>query len=78
MPTIFTKDGYRFFFYSNDHEPIHVHVRRGGSEAVLDVSSEIAVRASIGMKPKELRRAIELADEHRQLIIESWNEHLNR
>lgn len=78
MPTIFTKDGYRFFFYSNDHEPIHVHVRRGGGEAVLDVSSEIAVRESIGMKPQELRRAIELAEEHRHLIIESWNEHLNR
>ena len=35
MPTIFEKDGFRFFFYSNDHRPIHVHVRYGGGEAVL-------------------------------------------
>ena len=28
MPTIFEQEGYRFFFYSNDHEPIHVHVQR--------------------------------------------------
>ena len=27
MPIIFEQDGFKFFFYSNDHEPIHVHVR---------------------------------------------------
>jgi len=26
MPTIFVFFGYRFLFYSNDHEPVHVHV----------------------------------------------------
>jgi hypothetical protein len=30
MPTVFIKDGFRFFFYSNEHRPIHVHVRKGG------------------------------------------------
>ncbi|HTA94655.1 MAG TPA: DUF4160 domain-containing protein, partial [Verrucomicrobiae bacterium] len=30
MPTIFEKDGFKFFFYSNEHRPIHVHVRYGG------------------------------------------------
>jgi hypothetical protein len=34
MPTILEKDGYPFFFYSNEHCPIHVHVRYGGGEAV--------------------------------------------
>ncbi|HAE38807.1 MAG TPA: hypothetical protein DCG57_09235 [Candidatus Riflebacteria bacterium] len=28
MPVIFEKDGYKFFFYSNEHDPVHVHVRR--------------------------------------------------
>lgn len=37
MPTVFEKDGYRFFFYSNEHEPIHVHVRYGEGEAVFSV-----------------------------------------
>jgi len=26
MPQLFTLFGLRFMFYSNDHEPIHVHV----------------------------------------------------
>lgn len=41
MPTVFTKDGYRPSFYSNDHTPIHVHVRRGDGEAVFEVEGEV-------------------------------------
>jgi hypothetical protein len=26
MPNVFEEDGYRFFFYSNEHRPIHVRV----------------------------------------------------
>ena len=29
MPTIFIFFGLRFMFFSNDHEPIHVHVVKG-------------------------------------------------
>ena len=36
MPIVFEKDGYKFFFYSNEHSPIHVHVRYGSGEAVFD------------------------------------------
>ena len=41
MPTIFTENGYRFFFYSNDHDPIHVHVRKGDGEAVFQVEGGV-------------------------------------
>jgi hypothetical protein len=30
MPKVFEKDGYKFFFYSNEHRPIHIHVRYAG------------------------------------------------
>ena len=29
MPKIFEYFGFVFFFYSNEHEPIHVHVVKG-------------------------------------------------
>ena len=29
MPKIFEYFGFIFFFYSNEHEPIHVHVLHG-------------------------------------------------
>lgn len=36
MPVVFRRDGFRFFFYSNEgdpREPIHVHVRKGDADA---------------------------------------------
>jgi hypothetical protein len=77
VPKIFEQDGYRFFFYSNEHRPIHVHVRYGGGEAVFDVEDGVELRESLGLKMRELARAQELAQAHRRLIIDKWHEHLN-
>jgi hypothetical protein len=78
MPKIFEKNGYRFFFYSNEHRPIHVHVRYGGGEAVFDVEMVVQLRESQGLKVKELAQAEQLAEEHRSLIIKKWHEHISR
>jgi hypothetical protein len=67
-----------FFFYSNEHRPIHVHVRRGGGEAVFEVEHAVELRESQGLKVAELSKAEQLANEHRQLIIQTWNERFNR
>lgn len=77
MPTVFTKDGYRFFFYSNDHTPIHVHVRKGDGEAVFEVEGELVLRESVGLKTRELSAAEDLAAEHRELIIRKWHEYFD-
>lgn len=76
MPKVFEKDGYKFFFYSNEHRPIHVHVRYGGGEAVFDVEESVELRESQNMKVSELSKAKQLAEENRQLILEKWHEHL--
>jgi hypothetical protein len=77
VPKIFEQDGYRFFFYSNEHRPIHIHVRYGSGEAVFDVEHAVELRESLGLKMQELARAQELAQLHRELIIQKWHEHLN-
>jgi Domain of unknown function (DUF4160) len=77
MPTIFEKDGFRFFFYSNDHHPIHVQVRYGGGEAVFNVAGEVELRESHGLKLRELTKAEKLAEENKKLIIEKWHEYLD-
>ncbi len=75
MPKVFEKDGYVFFFYSNDHQPIHVHVRFGGGEAVFNVETDVELRESQGMKVGELAKAQRLAEENRGLIRKKWHEH---
>lgn len=77
MPTIFEKDGYKFFFYSNEHEPIHVHVRRGGGEAVFEIIDDVVeLRESQRMKINELSKALDLAKENTEIILEKWHEYL--
>lgn len=77
MPTVFTKDGFRFFFYSNDHTPIHVHVRKGEGEAVFEIEGEVVLRESVGMKTKELGAAELLALENKELIVAKWHEYFD-
>ncbi len=76
MPQVFEKEGFKFFFYSNDHRPIHVHVRKGDGEAIFNVEGTVELRESYGMKVRELARAEELAEENRSIILEKWNEYL--
>ena len=76
MPKVFEKNGYKFFFYSNDHRPIHIHVRHGNGEAVFNVEDSVELRESQNMKLSELSAAQRLAEENRDLILEKWHEHL--
>jgi len=70
MPKIFERDGYIFYFYSNEHQPIHVHVRYGNGEAIFECDPEIVLKDSSGLKVKELSKAQDLAESHRELILE--------
>lgn len=76
MPKVFERDGYTFFFYSNEHRPIHIHVRRGDGEAVFDVEEAVKLRESRDMNISELSKAQRLVEDHRRLIVEKWHEHL--
>ena len=40
MPKIFEYFGFVFFFYSNEHEPIHVHVIHGDCQSVFELILE--------------------------------------
>ena len=76
MPKVFEQDGFRFYFYSNDHLPIHIHVGYSGGEAVFVIGDVIVLRESRGMGTRDLSKAERLAEEHKELIIAKWNEHL--
>ncbi len=41
MPTIFSSSGFRFFFYAEEHEPIHVHIEKAGARAKFNVVPEV-------------------------------------
>jgi Domain of unknown function (DUF4160) len=78
MPRVFKKDGFRFFFYSNEHEPIHVHVQYADGEAIFLIGMRVELRESQRIKVNDLARAEKLAEENKDLIITTWNEHFKR
>ncbi len=78
MPTLFYYLGLKFSFYSNDHEPIHVHVTSGDGEARYRIEPDIALISNKGMKTRDLRIAEAAIEENKEVIIESWNKFFNK
>jgi hypothetical protein len=76
MPKILDAEGFRFFFYSNEHPPIHVHVRYAEGEAVFILEPDVELRESVAFNVRRLSRAEELIHEHIELIKQAWHEHL--
>lgn len=75
MPEVIRVLGFILKFYANDHEPIHIHIIKGESEAVFEVSEEkVILRNHYDMKPKDLKMAEELATKYSDLIIKTWED----
>lgn len=72
MPTIFDIFGLKGFFPAGDHEPPHIHVISEDGVARIKVSPQIELMSNTGMKPKDLRRAMNLVEEYREEIIKIW------
>lgn len=77
MPTLFRAFGLRFFFYSNEHLPIHIHVRNSDGEAKFDVDNMKWIDNK-GLKNKDLKLAESLIEENKDLIITAWHNHFNK
>ena len=81
MPKIFEYFGFIFYFYSNEHEPVHVHVIHGDQESIFDLImmdgklSEIHVREKKGVEPlsdKDKRTAEAFIQKYHKNIIDKW------
>ncbi len=78
MPTVFTYKGYRFFFYSNEGnplEPLHIHVRKGGAVVKFWLEPDFVIGDSFGLASHELKELLEAAIKNKELIRRTWDEH---
>ncbi|MPR34223.1 DUF4160 domain-containing protein [Salmonirosea aquatica] len=76
MPTILIKDGYRFFFYSNDHLPEHIHVEKGDKTAKFILEPILPIKSS-RFNSKELRTIRTIIERNSELFKTKWNEHFD-
>ena len=66
MPKVFGFNGFKFHFFSNEGnplEPLHIPIRKAGSQAKIWIEPELELAENHGFSGAEIRRI--------------WNEHFN-
>lgn len=77
MPELFRIFGLRFFFFSNEHLPIHVHVKNADGSAKFEVDPLMLVENK-GMKMKDIHLAESVIEENKDIIIEKWKQYFGQ
>jgi chaperone required for assembly of F1-ATPase len=63
--------------YYDDHEPGHVHVKKAGTEVVINLGDARTApfeRENKGMSQTNRRRALQIAAVQQDYLIEQWGE----
>ncbi len=76
MPTLLTEAGFRFFFYSNEHEPKHIHVIKGDDFAKIEIKT-LAVVTNC-MKSRDLKKAVSIVEANQAEFERWWDEYFNQ
>ena len=74
MPTILIIFGLRFYFFANEHLPIHVHLENADGLAKIALEPEIKLVENNGIKPKDIKRAMSIVEQYKEEFIEKWKE----
>ena len=77
MPEVYRNFGFLFFFYSREHDPIHIHVEGEEGLLIYDlIEDQFVLREKMGKIKANSKRKIEKSlTENKQLIIDKWNEY---
>ena len=75
MPTILISNGYRIFFYINDHLPIHIHVEKDNKTAKFNLEPLELVR-SRKFNSSEIEIS-KLVENNKELYKQKWGEFFN-
>lgn len=75
MPTVLRVGPYRFFFYAGDRdEPQHVHIERDDKIAKFWLEP-IRLQRSGGFNRTEIGRMRGIIEDHREQLVEGWNDY---
>ena len=69
--------GIRFFFFSNEHLPIHVHIKNSDVDAKFEVNPVKQVENK-GIKSKDIYLAESIIEENQDIIEAKWKEYFGK
>ncbi len=72
MPTLLNINGFKFFFYANEHEPKHIHVMKNDNFAKIELAT-LEVKHNY-LKKQELAFVLQIVQEHREEFERRWDE----
>ena len=75
MLTLLNLNGFKFFFYANEHEPKHIHVMKGERFAKIELNT-LKVTQNY-LKPKDLKTALEIVKKYKEEFERKWDEWFN-
>ncbi|WP_353717815.1 DUF4160 domain-containing protein [Dyadobacter sp. 676] len=78
MPTVLYINGFRFFFWMNEREPIRIHVEKGKRNARVVLVPEIVVSYNHGFKKNEMRVILDIIVCNYEKIIQNWHDAFNK
>jgi hypothetical protein len=74
MNVVLRAHGLSFIIFVEDHEPAHVHVR-GDGRMKIDIREDgVSLVWASRMKHGDIRKALDIAMEHRDLFLAKWRE----
>lgn len=76
MPTLLIKNGFKFFFYANEHMPKHIHVVKGDNYAKIELGSMMIIENYFSKS--ELKKVLEISKEYNEFFIRKWDEYFKR
>ena len=77
MPELFRLFGLKFFFYSNEHLPINVHVSNADGSARFNIFP-VKLVENKGLKNKDIKLAESIIEENADIIRQRWNEYFQK
>lgn len=72
MPEILRLFGLKFYIYTRDHQPPHIHVASQDGMAKFSISEEIELLDNAGMKSKDLKLAESIIEDNKENILKEW------
>ncbi len=77
MPELFRMFGIRFFFFSNEHLPIHVHVKNADGTAKFEIDP-VKLIENDGIKKKDIYLSESIIEENAELIKQKWEDYFKK
>lgn len=76
MGTFFYYSGFRFYAYSGDHRPLHVHISFRGAEAKIKIEDGIQLIYNNGFSDRTINQLIDIVTRLQKRIIAEWETQL--